>query len=112
MRKGGPDSWHACAPRHSFSTERAHAEVNREVREFWMGHVSAISWVYRRPELHEEDFVQEYSKVEPCLSLNPSEILAEARVRAEFGDRLSRLEREIQEYASPSGEVDTLPLGS
>ena len=71
-----------------------------EVREFWMGHVSAISWVYQHPELHEEDFVHEYSKVEPYLSLNPSEIIAEARVRAEFEERLGRLERQIQGYVS------------
>ena len=111
VAQGDPDSLHVYALRHS-STECAHAEVNREVREFWMGHFSAISWVYQHPELHEEDFIQEYSKVEPYLSLNPSEVLAEARVRAEFEDRLSPLERQIQEYASPSAQVDALPLGS
>jgi hypothetical protein len=50
--------------------------------------------------MHEEDFVQEYLKVEPCLSLNPAELVAEERVRAEFEGRLARLESRIQEYAS------------
>jgi integrase len=99
VSNGESDSWHIYALRHSFSTECAHAEVNREVREFWMGHVSAISWVYQHPELHEEDFVREYSKVEPYLSLNPSEVVTERKVRAEFEDRLQRLERQIEEYA-------------
>lgn len=67
---------------------------------FWLGHVSAISWVYQHPKLHEEDFVKEYLKVEPYLSLNPSEVVVEERVKAEFEDRLERLERQIQEYAS------------
>jgi integrase len=107
VSNGDSDSWHVYALRHSFSTECAHAEVNREVREFWMGHVSAISWVYQHPELHEEDFVREYSKVEPYLSLNPTEVVTEARVRAEFEDRLQRLEHQIQEYASK--QPDAVP---
>ncbi|MGP8125016.1 MAG: hypothetical protein ACLQEQ_04000 [Nitrososphaerales archaeon] len=88
------------ALRHSFSTECAHADVNREVREFWIGHVSAISWVYQHPELHEEDFVNEYLKVEPYLSLSPSGVAVDERVRAEFGGRLKRLGWQIQEYTS------------
>ena len=55
--------------------------------------------MYQRQELHEEDFVREYLKVEPYLSLNPSEVVVEERVKAEFGDRLERLERQIEEYA-------------
>lgn len=35
-----------------------------------MGHVSAIEWVHQHPELHEEDFVKEYQKLEPFLSLD------------------------------------------
>ena len=104
ISNGDPDSWHVYALRHSFSTECAHAEVNREVREFWLGHVSAISWVYQHPKLYEEDFVSEYQKVEPYLSLNPSEVLVEERVKAEFESRLERLERQIQEYASKRGD--------
>ncbi len=84
--------------RHSFSTECSHAEVKPEVREFWMGHVSAISWVYQHPELHEEDFVREYKKVEPYVSLNQSEVAIEERVKAEFDSRLESLERQMQEY--------------
>jgi integrase len=105
ISNGESDSWHVYALRHSFSTECSHAEVNREVREFWLGHVSAISWVYQHPELHEEDFFREYLKVEPYLSLNPSEVVVEERVKAEFEDRLQRLEHQIQEYASRGKDV-------
>ena len=110
ITQGNPDSRHIYALRRSFSTECAHGVVDREVREFWMGHVSAISWVYQHPELHEDDFVEEYGKVEPYLSLNPSEIVAERRVRAEFEDRLSRLERQIDAYAS-GRQAGALPPG-
>jgi integrase len=98
ISNGDPDSWHIYALRHSFSTECAHAEVNREVREFWMGHVSAIAWVYQHPELHEEDFVKEYAKVEPYVSLNQSELVVEERVKAQFEARLGNLESQLQEY--------------
>ncbi len=60
--------------------------------------------MYQHPELHEEDFVREYQKVEPYLSLNPTEIIVEERVKAEFESRLSRLERQIQEHASKRGD--------
>jgi hypothetical protein len=46
-----------------------------------MGHFSAISRAYQRPELHEEDFVRDYLKVEPVLSLNPSEVIVEGGSR-------------------------------
>ncbi len=65
-----------------------------------MGNVAAISWVYQHPELHEDDFVSEYQSVAPYVGLNPSEILVEGRVKAQFEDRLERLVRQAQEYAS------------
>lgn len=69
-----------------------------EVREFWMGNVSAIAWVYQHPELHEEDFVREYRKVELHLGLSQSEIAIEERVKAQFEARLVGLEAQMQEY--------------
>lgn len=65
-----------------------------------MGHVGAIAWVYQHPKLHEEDFVSEYEKVELYVSLNTSEIVVEEKVKAEFEERLGRLEGQIQEYVS------------
>lgn len=63
-----------------------------------MGHVSAISWVHQLPALHEEDLVQEYAKVEPCLRLNPSEVMTEARVRAITKDQeFKKMLREVLE---------------
>ncbi len=95
-----PDSWHIYSLRHSFSTECKHAKVDNEIREFFMGHVHGISWVYQHPDLHEEDFVREYEKVEPFVSINQSEIAIEERVKAEFDSRLESLERQMQEYLS------------
>ena len=100
VSNGDPGAWHVYALRHSFSTECSHAEVKPEVREFWMGHVSAIAWVYQHPELHEEDFVQEYQKVEPYVSLSQSERAIEEKVKAEFDARLQNLENQMSEYLS------------
>ncbi len=46
-----------------------------------MGQVGAIRWVCQHPELHEDDFVDEYQKVEPYLSLNPNEVVTERESR-------------------------------
>ncbi len=101
ISNGDPDCWHIYALRHSFKTEAEHAGVKSGVVEFLMGHNKGISWTYdNRDQLHPADFEQEYAKLEPYLSLNPSEVLVEERVKAQFEDRLERLERQIQEYAS------------
>jgi integrase len=100
VKNGTPDDWHIYQLRHSFSTECSHAEVKAEVREFWMGHISAISWVYQHPELHEQDFVDEYRKVEPYVSLSQSERAIEERVKSQFEARLAGLEAQMQEYLS------------
>jgi hypothetical protein len=65
-----------------------------------MGHVSAIARVYQHPELHEEDFVAEYQKVEPYVSLSQSERAIEERVKSQFEARLAGLEAQMQEYLS------------
>lgn len=44
-------------------------------------------------------------KVEPYLSLNPSEIVVEERVKAQFEERLVRLERQIQDYATKRSQI-------
>ncbi|MDG7007110.1 MAG: hypothetical protein JRN06_02560 [Nitrososphaerota archaeon] len=86
-------SWHPHALRHSFSTECKHAKVDNEMREYFEGHVSGVKFVYQHPELHEEDFVKEYRKVEPFVSINPDR----AAIEGEFAERekslLSRVER-------------------
>ncbi len=103
VKNGDSDAWHVYVLKHSFSTECSHAEVKPEVREFWMGHVSAISWVYQHPELHEDDFVREYQKVEAYLSLNPTEMVTEKRVKAEYDERLARLESEMKALLQKQG---------
>ena len=98
------ESWHTHALRHSFETEASHAGVRAEIRDFFLGHITGIQWTYNhRDEIHPEDLVAEYLKIEPYVSLNPSEVVVEARVKAEFENRLERLERQIQGYASKQG---------
>lgn len=78
------DSWHPHALRHSFETEAAHAGVKAEVRDFFLGHLKGIQWVYNhRDELHPEDLVLEYQKVEPFVSLD----YTEASLKSRYQDR-------------------------
>ncbi|MDG6990624.1 MAG: hypothetical protein JRM99_04300 [Nitrososphaerota archaeon] len=86
-------SWHPHALRHSFSTECKHAKVDNEIREYFEGHVSGVKFVYQHPELHEQDFVKEYRKIEPFVSISPDR----AAIEGEYAERekslLSRVER-------------------
>jgi integrase len=93
IENGNPRSWHSHSLRHSFSTECSHANVKPEVREYWMGHISGVAYVYQHPELHEEDMVREYRKVEPFLSLNQTE----TTLRGEFEEERMSWVKEIQE---------------
>jgi integrase len=93
-------SWTTHRLRHSFKSEAEHAGIQSSIVEFWMGHNGGIEAAYDdRHQVHEEDFVREHRKVEPYVSLNQSETVIEERVKAQFEDRLERLERQIQEYA-------------
>jgi integrase len=75
VKNGNRESWHTHNLRHSFRTEAAHAGVKSEISEFLLGHVGGIVYVYNhRDEVHPEDLVKEYLKIEPFVSLNPSEI--------------------------------------
>ena len=85
-------SWHPHALRHSFSEECRHAGVNPEIREFFLGHISGVKWVYLHGDLHEEDFLREYQKVEPALSLQPNRV----SVRREFEEREKSLVRRLE----------------
>jgi integrase len=85
-------SWRPYALRHSFSTECQHAGVNAQVREYWMGHISGIAFVYQHPELHEEDMIAEYAKVEPYVSLQPDS----AAMRTEFEKREKSLLKRVE----------------
>ena len=100
VKNGEVLSWHTHALRHSFSTECSHAGIKPEVREYFMGHISGVSWVYQHPELHEEDLVKEYLRVEPFVSLNESEVTLKDRFESREKQLLSRildLERNYEE---------------
>lgn len=104
LRNADRRSYHCHALRHSFSTECKAAGVDPEVREFWLGHISGIAYVYQHQEIHAEDILDEYEKVEPLVSLNQDEASIrrsyeerERTLKNGFEDRLARLEREIEE---------------
>lgn len=86
-------SWHPHALRHSFSTECSHAGVKPEVREFFMGHVAGIAWVYLHQEIHEADVMAEWRKVEPYVSLD----YTEAALRDEYDERERNMLSELLE---------------
>jgi len=76
-------SWHTHALRHSFETEASHAKVPAEIRDFMLGHVGGIQWVYNhRDELHPEDLTAEYLKIEPFVSLDYNEATAKEEMKS------------------------------
>jgi integrase len=72
--------------RHLFKTECGHAGINPMISEFFMGHDKGIEYVYNHQhEIHPEDFIALYKKVEPYLSishLKPVEINEQTIARA------------------------------
>jgi len=93
QRKGGRKwrcEFHPHALRHLFKTECAHAGINPMISEFWMGHDKGIEYVYNHQhELHPEDFVEAYGKVEPYLSVSTPEDWADQQ------EKLRDLERRL-----------------
>ena len=96
-------SWHSHAFRASFETEASHAGVKAEIRDYVMGHITGIQWTYNhRDEIHPEDLVAEYRKIEPYVSLNPNaavvrEELDNVRARdAELIKRVESLEKTVE----------------
>ena len=63
-----------------FKTEASIPErgVDRNIVEFWMGHVNGIDAVGgdydRTPEIHEEVFKKEYAKLEPYINIYSSSV--------------------------------------
>jgi integrase len=99
-------SWRSHMLRHSFETEASHAGVRMEIRNYFLGHVSGIEWVYHHTdEVHPEDLVAEYRKIEPFVSLDQTE----ATMKNEFDD-----EREswLKELMVLKDQVRSLMSGS
>lgn len=81
IQNGNPNSWHSHALRHSFKTECNHAGIEDSTSEAWMGHLGGIEATYNHQrEIHPEDLVKEYAKVEPFVSLD----YTESTLREEF----------------------------
>jgi integrase len=110
---GNPKSWHTHALRHSFETEASHAGVKAEIRDYFLGHVGGIRWVYNhRDEVHPEDLVKEYLRIEPYVSLEQTQ----TAVRKEYEDRemilikrLAALEERVSQWAEEGGGASSAP---
>jgi integrase len=71
VQNGDPASCHSHALRHSFKGEAEHAGIKSGMVEFFMGHTTGLNWVYdNRDEVHQEDFLEAYRKLEPHISLD------------------------------------------
>lgn len=69
-----------------------HAGVQSELVEFFMGHTKGNRWVYDDSnEVHREDLVEAYLKMEPHVSPHPGRVVA----GEEFTDREGYLRAEI-----------------
>ncbi|MGD0330915.1 MAG: tyrosine-type recombinase/integrase [Nitrososphaeria archaeon] len=94
IKNGNIGSWHPHALRHSFETEASHAGVKSEIRDYFLGHITGIQWTYNhRDEIHPEDLVKEYLKIEPYVSLD----YTDKTLREEYDQREKNLiERILQ----------------
>ena len=98
IKRDGSARWrsefHPHALRHLFKTECAHVGINPVISEFWMGHDKGIEYAYNHQhELHPEDFVQTYKKVEPYLSIStPSDYADQQERIQDLEQRLMTLE--------------------
>lgn len=106
IKNGNPRSWHSHSLRHNFRSEAAHAGIKSEIAEFLMGHIGGIVYVYNhRDELHPDDLVKEYLKVEPFVSLD----YTETALRQEYESREETLLRKVlkleKDYESLKREV-------
>jgi integrase len=114
---GDRRSWRSHLLRHSFETEASHAQVKAEIRDYFMGHIGGIQWIYNhRDEVHPEELLQEYVKIEPHVSLNASEITLRQefegtnkqmlRIIMDLQKKVSRLEAQSEPSSAPA------PVGS
>jgi integrase len=102
-------SWHTHMLRHSFKSEAEHAKVPSGIVEYMMGHNGGIGWVYdNRDQVHPEDFVNAYRKLEPFVSLDYSEIA----MRDEFDEErkswiteIASLRKEVARLAGSSSQA-------
>jgi len=94
VRNATPQSWHVHYLRHSFETEASHAGVRGEIRDYFMGHLDGIMWTYNhRDEIHPEDLVKEYLRIELYLSLEPGRQTVEAEFEEREKSLIKRIER-------------------
>jgi integrase len=101
-----PASWHSHPLRASFETEAAHAGVPKEVRGFFEGHISDVMWVYNHgDQLHEEDLVKEYLKLEPYVSLEPNEAMVREQVERETGKQLRDAQAQIRDLEKENASL-------
>jgi len=103
VENGEKRSWHSHMLRHSFKSEGEHAGVPSDFVEFWMGHDGGIKRVYdERDEVHAEDFVNAYRRMEPFVSLDFNEAVAAEKLeeeRVSWVREISSLRAEVARLA-------------
>ncbi len=103
-------SWHSHMLRHSFKTESEHAGIKSGIAEFWMGHSGGIAQVYdNRDEVHEQDFIEAYKKLEPHVSLDCTETVMTERFDEERKSWISEIASLRQEVARLAGLSSQAP---
>jgi integrase len=111
ISNGDPRSWHSHALRHCFRTEAAHAGVKPEISEFLLGHLGGIAYVYNHSDqLHPEDLVKEYLKIEPFVSLDFTETTARQEYEG-TNKQMLQIIMELQKKVSRL-EARSEPLGA
>ena len=106
LKNPDPHSWGFHALRKAFRTECRHAKITSDFAEFWLGHDLGVKVVYdRADQLHEADFVAEYMKVEPYVSID----FNETTLREQFDEErktwimeIVSLREEVRHYVQPS----------
>jgi len=109
LENSEPKAWTPHKLRHSFETEASHAGVKAEVRDYFLGHIGGVQWVYNhRDEIHPEDLEKEYRKIEPYVSLNETE----TTLRDQYEGREVAMAREVvdlrRDYESLKAELREL----
>ena len=71
----------------------------------WVMSAGLNGYTSTRTNYTTRDLINEYQKVEKYVSLNESEIVVEERVKAEFEERLGRLESQSSTFRDGSPEL-------
>lgn len=106
LRNPNAASWSPHKLRHSFRTEGLHAGVKSEIMEYFSGRTEGIKWIYTHTdEIHPEDLLVAYKKMEPVVSLHPDRTVAAEEFSSREREFTSEIARLHQLYAELKKEL-------